>query len=55
MSRRLIAAGTLDNTPGNLAAWIADAQSIKPGSRMPTLALSGPELNAIVTYLQTLR
>lgn len=55
MSRRMIAAGTLENTPGNLAAWIADAQSIKPGSRMPTLALPGPELNAIVTYLQTLR
>jgi cytochrome c oxidase subunit 2 len=55
MSRRMIAAGTLENTPGNLAAWIADAQSIKPGSRMPTLALPGPELSAIVTYLQTLR
>jgi cytochrome c oxidase subunit 2 len=54
MSRRTIAAGMLDNTPGNLAAWIADSQALKPGSRMPTLALSGPELSSIVTYLQTL-
>ena len=54
MSRRTIAAGMLDNTPGNLAAWIADSQALKPGSRMPTLALSGPDLSSVVTYLQTL-
>ena len=54
MSRHTLAAGTLPNTSGNLAAWIADAQAIKPGSRMPTLQLSGPDLNAIVGYLQTL-
>ncbi len=54
MSRHTLAAGTLPNTPGNLAAWIADAQAIKPGSRMPTLQLSGPDLNAVVGYLQTL-
>jgi cytochrome c oxidase subunit 2 len=54
MSRRTIAAGLLPNTPGNLAAWIADAQALKPGSRMPTLALSGPDLSAVVSYLQTL-
>ena len=54
MSRRTIAAGLLPNTPGNLAAWIADSQALKPGSRMPALALSGPELSATVTYLQTL-
>ena len=54
MSRHTIAAGLLENTSGNLAAWIADSQSLKPGSRMPTLALSGPDLSSIVTYLQTL-
>ena len=55
MSRRTIAAGLLPNTPGNLAAWIANAQALKPGCRMPTLALSGPELSAVVAYLDTLK
>ena len=41
MSRSTIAAGLLPNTPGYLSAWIADAQALKPGARMPTLALSG--------------
>ncbi len=55
MSRRTIAAGMLPNTPGNLAAWVADSQALKPGSQMPALALSGPDLSAVMTYLQTLR
>lgn len=55
MSRQTIAAGLLPNTPGNLGAWVADSQALKPGSRMPTLALSGPDLSAVVTYLQTLK
>jgi cytochrome c oxidase subunit 2 len=54
MSRQTIAAGLLPNTPGNLAAWIADAQALKPGSRMPSLTLSAPELSAVVGYLNTL-
>ena len=54
MSRQTIAAGLLPNTPGNLAAWIADSQALKPGSRMPALALSGRDLSATRTYLQTL-
>jgi cytochrome c oxidase subunit 2 len=55
MSRKTIAAGLLPNTPGNLAAWIANAQALKPGSRMPSLTLSAPDLHAIVTYLDTLQ
>jgi cytochrome c oxidase subunit 2 len=54
MSRRTIAAGLLPNNTGNLAAWTADAQALKPGARMPTLALSGSDLNAVVAYLETL-
>ncbi len=55
MSRKTIAAGVLPNTPDNLAAWIADAQASKPGSRMPTLALSVPDLAAVLAYLDTLQ
>ena len=55
MSRRTIAAGLLPNTPGNLSAWIADAQALKPGTRMPSMVLPAPELTAIVAYLETLQ
>jgi cytochrome c oxidase subunit 2 len=54
-SRQTIAAGLLPNTPGNLSAWIANAQALKPGTRMPTMALSGPDLSAVVAYLDTLQ
>jgi cytochrome c oxidase subunit 2 len=54
-SRRSIAAGTLPNTRANLGSWIVDPQAIKPGSRMPATTLSSSELNALVTYLETLK
>jgi len=53
--RKSLAAGTLPNTPGHLAAWIADPQGPKPGNKMPPLALSGPELVSIQAYLATLQ
>ena len=54
-SRTTLAAGTLSMSRGNLAAWIADPQGIKPGSKMPVQNLDGDELNAIVAYLESLR
>lgn len=54
LSRHTLAAGVLPNTPGNLAGWIVHPQSIKPGTRMPDQALSGPQLAALMAYLQTL-
>ncbi len=55
MSRRYIGAGVLPNTVGHLGGWIADAQAQKPGCYMPTMDLTGPELRAVLAYLQTLR
>lgn len=55
MSRRMIGAGTLANTPLNLAGWIADPQGRKPGALMPPQQLSGPDLAAVTAYLETLR
>lgn len=55
MGRRTLAAGTLPNTPGHLAGWIADPQGIKRGSKMPRLDLTPAELTTIRTYLQTLK
>jgi cytochrome c oxidase subunit 2 len=50
-----LAAETVPNTPGHLAAWIADPQGIKPGSQMPVLGISGPDLAHIRAYLDTLK
>ena len=54
-SRRSIAAGTMPMGEGNLYGWIADPQSIKPGSKMPTMDLEPSELHAVVAYLETLK
>jgi cytochrome c oxidase subunit 2 len=54
-SRRMLAAGTVRNTPGALAGWILDPQHVKPGNRMPATALTGPQLQDLLAYLQTLR
>lgn len=54
-SRPSIAAGQLANTPGNLVAWIAAAQSLKPGSKMPSFHnLDGESLTALAAYLEEL-
>lgn len=54
-SRRTLAAGSLPNTRGHLAAWIADAQRIKPGNLMPPIALPPGDLEALLAYLESLR
>lgn len=53
-SRRLIAGGLLTNTPEHLLQWISHAQDLKPGSRMPSMALAPAELSALSAYLSTL-
>lgn len=54
-ARATIAAGSFENTPGNLAGWVVDPSALKPGTRMPSIPLSGPELQALLTYLETLK
>jgi cytochrome c oxidase subunit II len=54
-SRRSIAAGAMPMNKGNLYGWIADPQSLKPGSHMPTVGLEPGELHALVAYLETLK
>lgn len=53
-SRRTLGAGQVPNTRGHLAGWILDPQSVKPGNRMPPTNLSGPELQSILDYLESL-
>ena len=54
-SRDLIAGGVLPNTPANLATWLASPQTVKPGVDMPDLGLSPEQVNALVTYLESLK
>ena len=54
-SRRTIAAGSLPNTRGNLAGWIVDPQTIKPGAHMPPNMLKPDQLDALLAYLQGLK
>jgi cytochrome c oxidase subunit 2 len=54
-SRSTIGAGVIENTPGNLAGWIIDSQSIKPGNLMPPVYIEGEDLQALLAYLETLR
>src|SRR6202012_1532658 len=54
-SRKTIAAGTLFNTKGNLAGWIADPQNIKPGTHMATVPIQPAEMQPLVDYLETLK
>jgi cytochrome c oxidase subunit II len=55
MSRDTIASGAASNTQANLRRWIQDPNKIKPGSKMPAMGLSDPELDAVTQYLETLR
>jgi len=54
MSRGTIAAGAAENTNENLRLWIQNPDAIKPGSLMPAMKLSDPDLDALVRYLETL-
>ena len=55
MSRATIASGAAPNTPEKLRLWIQDPNKIKPGSLMPAMQLSGTDLDAVVSYMETLR
>jgi cytochrome c oxidase subunit II len=55
MSRATIAAGAAENTHENLRLWIQNPSAIKPGSLMPAMKLSDADLDAVVSYMETLR
>jgi len=55
MSRSTLAAGMLDNNLGNLSGWIANPQGLKAGALMPDIAMSGPEFQSVLSYVETLK
>jgi cytochrome c oxidase subunit 2 len=54
-SRQFIAAGTLANNRGNLAGWIVDPRTLKPGTVMPPTRLPPADLQALLTWMETLK
>jgi cytochrome c oxidase subunit 2 len=54
-SRHTLGAGSVANLRGALAGWILDPHGVKPGVRMPPNPLGGPDLQALLAYLETLR
>ncbi len=55
-SRRTLGAGILPNTPDAMVRWIADAQAVKPGNRMPSYkTLSRQDVQAVAAYLGELK
>lgn len=53
-SRRLIAAGTLQNTMQNVLDWVQHAQQIKPDAMMPSFTLTTQQADELSAYLATL-
>jgi cytochrome c oxidase subunit 2 len=53
-SRRTLAA-SMPMSEGNLYGWVADPQSVKPGTHMPSVGLEPNDLHAVVAYLETLK
>jgi len=55
-SRGHLAAGTLENTPENIARWISENERIKPGTTMPSYgALPAATVRDIAAYLGELK
>ncbi|OFZ53325.1 MAG: hypothetical protein A2428_10210 [Bdellovibrionales bacterium RIFOXYC1_FULL_54_43] len=54
-SRTTIGAGTVPNTKGNMAGWIANPQKIKPRNLMPRSYLPPEDLHSLLEYLESLK
>ena len=54
-SRTTLGSLAIPNTPAELAEWVTDSQHVKPGNQMPDMRLPGPQLKALLAYLEGLR
>jgi cytochrome c2 len=55
VGRRVYLAGSLPNTPAQMAKWIRFPQSYRPGTAMPDLRVSAGDARDMVAYLYRLR
>jgi len=54
-SRTTLAAGLLPMGRAQLAGWVLNAQSLKPGAQMPSISLPADDFHALLAYLEALR
>jgi cytochrome c oxidase subunit II len=54
-SRRMLAAGIVENTPDNLHRWLANPQQVKLGAKMPNFNFTSEQLTNLLAYLETLK
>lgn len=54
-SRQSLGALTMRNDQASLINWIRDSQHYKPGTRMPPIRVADDDLNALATYLESLK
>ncbi|MCD2512173.1 c-type cytochrome [Comamonas endophytica] len=55
IGNRTLIAGTLANTPQNLARWLTHTQEVKPGTAMPQLGVSPEDAQDMAAFLATLQ
>jgi cytochrome c oxidase subunit 2 len=53
--RQTLGAGVLENNVDNLAKWMQNPQTFKPGVYMPNMRLTDEEAHDIATYLENLK
>ncbi len=54
-SRDTLASGAFPTTRENLRQWIDDPNTLKPGALMPAMHLNQKDLDAVTTYLMSLK
>lgn len=52
LSQRSYLAGSLQNSPDNLAAWIQHPQHFQPGTAMPEMGVTPQDAGTIVRFLE---
>ena len=55
VGRRVYLAGSLPNTPAQMAQWIRFPQNYRPGTAMPDLRVEAEDAKDMVAYLYRLR
>ena len=54
-SRTTVAAGILPNRAEDMHKWLANPPAVKPGSKMPNLALTEEQIQKLTAYLESLK
>ncbi len=54
-SRLSLGAGTIPNSYGSMAGWVANPQALKPGNKMPPSYVASQDYHSLISYLMSLQ